>query len=421
MLMFIKKFIPTKIFNTLSPTYHRMLVVFGILVYRQPSKKIKIAAVTGTKGKSSVCEFINSILESSGQKTALASTIRFKIGDENNANKLKMTMPGRFFMHRFLRKAVNSKCDWAIIEMTSEGTKQFRHIGIHIDALVFTNIAREHIEAHGSFEKYVEAKFKIGNSLVKSKKRPRLIVANEDDEYGTDFLSLKVEESYPYGLDYAKPYSTDEEGSVMTFMGVNIASPIPGTFTISNMLAAAVFAKAIQVDMDHIKTGLENVTLIPGRVERVDEGQDFDVVVDYAHTVESLESLYQAFPRKKKICVLGNTGGGRDTWKRPKMAAVAEKYCEEVILTNEDPYDEDPKAIIDEMAGGMNEKPKIIMDRKSAINAAISSATKSDVVLITGKGTDPYIMEANNKKTPWSDSKVAREELKNIIERADTI
>ncbi len=136
-------------------------------------------------------------------------------------------------------------------------------------------------------------------------------------------------------------------------------------------------------------------------------------MVDYAHTPDSLEKLYQAFEKERKICVLGNTGGGRDTWKRPEMARIAQKYCDRVILTNEDPYDEDPKKIIDDMVRGIDDESKlsIIMDRRKAIHTALEEARDNDVVIISGKGTDPYIMGPNNTKMPWSDAKVVQQEM----------
>lgn len=422
----LKKIIPTALFEILSPVYHKLLAWLGARLYGYPARELKVVAVTGTKGKSSVCEFVNSILEHAGYTTALVSTIRFKIGENSQPNKRKMTMPGRFFLQSFLRKAVNAQCDWVVVEMTSEGVKQFRHEHIDIDALIFTNIAAEHIESHGSFANYIRAKFSIGDALVKSKKRPRVIIANADDEYGPDFLGLAVDTAIPYALSYAEPWGTSEEGTDITFNGTEIHSPIPGEFTVYNMLAAASFAHAIGVEVSVIRAGLEATRLIPGRVEPIDEGQSFDVIVDYAHTLESLEKLYQAFPNRTKICVLGNTGGGRDTWKRPKMAALAEKYCERVILTDEDPYDEDPESIVQEMVAGMQKKPQVVMDRRKAIRSALSLAHvgKARAVFITGKGTDPFIMRANGAREEWSDAQVAREELKNLLgtsTSADTI
>ena len=413
----IKKFIPKPLFDALAPTYHYTLSVLGALLYRHPSRHIRVVAVTGTKGKSSVCEFVNAILEHAGYHTALASTIRFKIDTHSQPNKFKMTMPGRFFLQKFLRQAVDARCDWAVVEMTSEGVRQFRHRNIDMDALIFTNIAPEHIESHGSFANYIRAKFAIGEALVDSSKRPRIMVANTDDEYGPDFLGLDVDTAVPYAKNYAEPFQTTENGTSIIFNGTTITSTIPGDFTVYNMLAAAVFAQSIGIAPEHIRAGIESTKIIPGRVEPITIGQNFDVIVDYAHTLESLEKLYQAFPNRTKICVLGNTGGGRDTWKRPKMAALAEQYCERVILTDEDPYDEDPQLIVNEMADGMQTKPDIILDRRRAIRTAIDLAKngKGDAVLITGKGTDPYIMRANGAREPWSDAQVAREELQQVF------
>jgi UDP-N-acetylmuramoyl-L-alanyl-D-glutamate--2,6-diaminopimelate ligase len=191
------------------------------------------------------------------------------------------------------------------------------------------------------------------------------------------------------------------------------------------MLAAAVTARSFGVSTNDIKSGLEKMNVIRGRVEKIDEGQKFEAVVDYAHTIDSLQKLYQAFPDRDKICVLGNTGGGRDKWKRAGMAEVAERNCRHIILTNEDPYDEDPHVIVDQMAQAVKDKSKveIIMDRRAAIAKAltlanqISSPQNKIAVLISGKGTDPYIMLENGKKERWSDEAVTREELKKILNR----
>ena len=159
---------------------------------------------------------------------------------------------------------------------------------------------------------------------------------------------------------------------------------------------------------------MEKVSLSPNHPLK--DKQNFSVVVDYAHTTDSLEKVYKVFKDKDTICILGNTGGGRDTWKRPEMAKVADRYCGRIILTNEDPYDEDPEKIINEMKVAIkNHRPEIILDRREAINRALSKAKKDSVVIITGKGTDPYIMGPNNTKTPWDDARVVREELEKVL------
>jgi len=412
-LRFLEKFIPRRLYRMGQPTYHYLLAFLGALLYRFPSQKIKIVAVTGTKGKTSVVELVNAMLEEAGHTTSLASTLRFKIADESARNLRKMSVPGRFFLQSHLRKAVRAGCDWAILEMTSEAAKQFRHKFISFDALIFTNIAPEHIESHGSFEKYRDAKLKLAHAVSGSSKRPRIIVANANDAVGKKFLSVPVDQSVPFSLSDAKPYEVRERGATITYKGVKIETPLSGAFNIENILASATFATAAGVSTETVRAAVEKFSGIPGRVEFIQEGQDFSVVVDYAHTPDSLEKLYEAFGYAKKICVLGNTGGGRDTWKRPEMAHIAAAHCAEIILTNEDPYNEDPEKIVREMAEAIpGAHPDIILDRREAIRAAISRAQTGDAVLITGKGTDPYIMTANNTKIPWDDRDVAREELR---------
>jgi len=160
---------------------------------------------------------------------------------------------------------------------------------------------------------------------------------------------------------------------------------------------------------------LRALSRIPGRAERVECGQDFTVIVDYAHTPDSLQAIYDAYPNQRKICVLGNMGGGRDSWKRPEMGRIADSTCDEVFLTDEDSCDEDPLAIVTAMAAGMERKPEIILDRREAIRAALKVARPGDAVLITGKGTDPYILGPKGTRTPWSDSRVACEELEQLL------
>lgn len=413
----IKKIIPRKLFTFIQPIYHYKMALLGALFYRFPSRKIKIVAVTGTKGKTSTVEFINAILEEAGFITALAGTLRFKIRDDSKPNMFKMTMPGRFFIQKFLRQAVNAHCDYAVIEISSEAVKQYRHKFINLDALVFTNISPEHIEAHGSFDKYLEAKLSIAKALEKSPKKGKIIVANIDDKEGHKFLAINVDKKAPYSLKDGEPIVCHDDGVKFVCEEMEISSALPGKFNVYNMLAAVSYAQALGISLDSIKNGLEKVTEIKGRGQKIPNNLGIEVIVDYAHTPDSLTALYQAFETKKKICVLGNCGGGRDKWKRKAMAEIAEKYCEEIILTDEDPYDDDPMEIIQAMAKEMTaKKPIIIVNRREAIREAIklakvSQTDKKTVVLITGKGTDPYIMRKNGQKEPWSDAEVAEQEL----------
>ena len=416
-LYYLKKLIPTSLFRLLQPPYHYVWALLGALIYRFPSKEIMVIGVTGTKGKSSVVELVNAIFEADGKRTALCGTIRFKIGEKSERNLYKMTMPGRFFMQKFFRDAVNVGCDVAVVEMTSEGVRQFRHAFIHLDALIFTNLSPEHIESHGSYEKYIAAKLELARALEQSGKRPRYVIANRDDEQGSKFLAAKVEYALPYGLSDLELYNLNRDDISLVMEGTTIRVPLIGLFNVYNTLAAITCARVFGVPLKTIDKALSSLPPIKGRVERFKSPKGADrrvtAVVDYAHTPDSLEKLYKAFEKEHKIGVLGNTGGGRDTWKRPEMGRIAGRYCEKVILTNEDPYDDDPHTIVEEMARGVEDEPKvrIIMDRRAAIRTALEEAPDGSVVIISGKGTDPYIMGPHNTKMPWSDAKVVQQEM----------
>ncbi len=415
-LRFTEKLIPKKIYTFFQPAYHYLLSLSAAIIYRFPSRKIKVIGVTGTKGKSTTTEIINAFLEEAGYRTALSNTIRYKVDKESINNKFKMSLPGRFFIQRLLRKAVNAKCDFIIIEMTSQGTLQYRHKFIHLDAFVFTNISPEHIESHGSYENYVKAKVAIACEMVKSKKQNRLIVANADDKESNKFLSCECDRKATYSIKDAEPYDIKTEGIDFTYSGKKIHSPLSGLFNLYNLLAGITCVKNLGVTDEIIFRAIEKFSGVRGRVERINAGQNFTVIVDYAHTPDSLEKLYQVFEKSKNICVLGGTGGGRDRWKRKEMGRIADMYCEEIILTDEDPYDEDPNQIVKDVAEGIVDKtPKIIMDRREAIKEALTMASDGDTVIISGKGTDPYIMGANGKRTPWDDADIAREEIKKLI------
>ncbi len=420
----------TKLFKFIQPKYHYFLAWLAAVYYRHPSRQLTVIGVTGTKGKSSTVEMINSILETAGYRTAVSSTIRFKIADQSKPNLYKMSMPGRGFIQKFLARAVKTNCEFAVIEITSEGAKLFRNKFINLDAVVMTNISPEHIESHGGYEKYLAAKLSIAHELKNSTKKDKFLVIN-DDEVEFKKLADLVDQpddsihTQSYSLIDAEPFFTTDDGVSFQYKGKEIRSSLKGKFNIYNMLAAATVCDALGVnDKQNISDGLAKLTEIPGRVEKiiVSEQQNFEVVVDYAHTAESLRALYEAYPEHKIIALLGSTGGGRDQWKRKAMGAVADEFANEIFLSNEDPYDEDPNKIIQDVAEGIKtHQPQIIFDRRTAINTALKLAkTMADkgekvAVLLTGKGTDPYIMEAKGKKTPWNEARVAKEELLKIL------
>ena len=411
MKQLIKKILPPAVLGA----YHYLMAEWGALRYRYPSDDLVVIGITGTKGKSTTSELVTAILTEAGHTVALASTIRFAIGKKSEPNLFKMTMPGRMYLQQFLRKAVERGATHAVIEMTSEGAKQYRHKGIALDALIFINLQPEHLESHGGMNAYAAAKLQLAKGLEDSPKRPRYMVANADDKYGKDFLAVDVEVKAPFSLKDAEPYTTDEKAVRFLWHSELFTVPLPGLFNLQNILAALTLTSTMGIPQATIKKALEKIAPVAGRAERVEMGQPFTVVVDYAHTPDSLRALYSTYSGKRIIGVLGSTGGGRDTWKRPAMGTIAEEYCDVAILTNEDPYDEDPQKIISEIAKGFTKnKPHVIFDRRKAIHEALREAKDGDAVLITGKGTDPYIMGANGSKQVWSDRKVTQEELKKL-------
>ncbi len=415
-LYHLKRFLPKALLSRIRPVYHFLLAYLGAIWYRHPSRHITIIAVTGTKGKSSVTEIMAHVLRTHGLSVASLSTIQFAIGDTATRNLFKMTTPGRFFVQRFLRQAVDAGCTHAVIEMTSEGAKQYRHRFIDFNALIFTNLTPEHIESHGSFENYKNAKLAIAAAIAASPKRPRFIVANTDNVHGADFLTFPIEHNLSYSLKDLSLYTLQKDSVTMVLDETTLRLPLVGLFNVYNALGVITLARAMGVSLTTIEKAFRSLPVLRGRVEHIQgtvADKNVTAVVDYAHTPDSLEQFYKAFPQVHKVCILGNTGGGRDTWKRPEMGRIAAEYCDQVILTNEDPYDENPKKIVEEMAKGITDKNKltIIMDRRQAIRTALESAPEGGYVLISGKGTDPYIMGPNNTREPWNDAAVVREEF----------
>jgi UDP-N-acetylmuramoyl-L-alanyl-D-glutamate--2,6-diaminopimelate ligase len=407
----IQSLLSRRVYRTLLIPYHLAWTLFAAFRYGFPARALTVIGVTGTKGKSSVTEMLAAILTEAGHTVAVSSTIHFAIGTESRPNTYKMTLPGRGFIQKFLREAVSKGATHAVIEITSEAALQYRHLFLDLDALIFTNLEKEHLESHGSMENYFQAKYRIGKALVRSPKRPCAIIASADSPYGARFLALPVEQSLPFTFADATDFVQADTGISFSYDGTPFSLSHPGAFSARNALAAIKAASFLSVSLADSRNALGKLSRIPGRAERIDAGQDFLAVVDYAHTPDSLEALYSAYGDRPKICVLGNTGGGRDVWKRPEMGRIADRHCTHVILTDEDPYDEDPHVIVEAMARGMQRTPRIILDRRAAIAHALALARAGDAVLVTGKGTDPYIMREGGRKEIWSDGQVVREEL----------
>lgn len=388
----------------LKSLYHFFLAWLGDFWYKHPSRELFVIGVTGTKGKSSVLELTNSLLEEAGKKTALISSVRFKINESSERNLTGMSMPGRFFIQRFLREAADQGCKYALIEVTSQGILQSRHRFIDFDAAMVTNIMPEHIDAHGSYENYRKTKTRFFKDVARySKKKARFFFVNADMHDQEYFL-----------------YPAQGKGLITMFskkdiQKLKIKTQLIGEFNTENIAASIAIARSCNIEWGQIKNAIEKFDGVPGRLEFVQKFP-FSVIIDYAHTPDSLELVYQTLKGKRKsaeklICVLGAAGGGRDVWKRPVMGAIAAKYCDEIVITDEDPFDDDPKVIADQIAQGIktanqSKKYTMILNRREAIKAAIKMARKNDTVIITGKGCEPYMRLAKGKKMTWNEREV---------------
>ncbi|MFA5386597.1 MAG: UDP-N-acetylmuramoyl-L-alanyl-D-glutamate--2,6-diaminopimelate ligase [Candidatus Paceibacterota bacterium] len=390
--------------------YHYCLAFLGALIYRFPSRKIFVVGITGTKGKSTTLELINAILEAAGKKTALLSSIRIKINKESDKNLTGTTMPGRFFIQKFLRKAVDAGCEYALVEVTSQGIIQYRHRFINWGAVMFTNLTPEHIEAHGGFEKYREAKVDFFRYAARNPKT-KLFLINKEDANANYFL-----EAVAQFLSSERRITLFSKNQLLA-ADYRIPVTLSGDFNLENVATAINFTRAMGIKDETIKKAVENFGGVTGRMEII-QNEPFRVIIDYAHTPDSLEAVYKSLLPSRLVCVFGSAGGGRDKWKRPELGKIAAKYCAEVILTDEEPYDEDPTQILSQIKSGIkNSEFKMqnlheILDRKEAIRKAISLAKKGDTVIITGKGHEPFIKMAKGKKIPWNERKVVEEVLK---------
>lgn len=410
--------------------YHRILAQTGALIYGYPSRKLIVIGVTGTKGKSTTSYLIAKLLESAGEKVGLTSTIIFKIGGKEWLNDKKMTMPGRFGLQKFLREMVSAGCKYAVIETSSEGIAQYRHAGIDYDAAVFTNLSPEHIESHGSYDKYRAAKAELFKnlSLGKNKGVKKTAVINLDDAEADYFLKFNANNvGFTLNDGYrreakeiisAKDISVREDGSSFALGGKNFETKLLGRFNVYNLVGALAACEALGMELANLRKSVEEIESVPGRMEFVGEGQDFQVIVDYAHEPASMKALYgivREIPHKRVIHVFGATGGGRDKSRRPILGEIADQNAQIVILTDDDPYEENEEKIVSDIKKGIAKKKEgeslfIILDRKKAIEKGIELARAGDIVLITGKGSEQK-MAIHGKMIKWDDRAIVREAI----------
>lgn len=417
--------------------FHKLQASWSNFLAGHPSKKIKLIGVTGTKGKTTICNLIAGILDAAGEKCAMETTINTKIASTITMHTEKsrwVTTPPTSVINKLLKKAIKAGCKYVILEVTSQAIDQYRVWGLNFDILIYSNLSHDHLDYHGTRENYLNAKVKV------FKDNPETIaIINADDQNAQVFIDVRNKRQILYSIKkplengvVARKILESPTGTIFTavFGGnqTTIDLQIPGKFNVSNALAAIATGIACGIPVDKIKYGLEEIAGIPGRMERirVSPKQDFEAIVDYAHNADSLKNVYETISQAllkrggKIIAVLGATGR-RDKTKRPIMGALAGRYADFVFVTNEDPYDEDPMEIIEQVAAGilrgkkgkwrLNKNYFKILDRHEAISKAIKMAERGDIVIITGKGAEEVMAVGENKFEPFSDRRVVKYEL----------
>lgn len=411
--------------NGLLLLYYKLKAVLAVVINFNPSRKLKVIGVTGTDGKTTTVNLIADMLEEAGYKVGFTSTLRYKIGDETWSNTDKMTTQSPFLVQKMLRKMVKAKCDYAIVEVTSHAVVQSRIWGINFDVAVITNLGEDHLEYHGSMDKYMRAKGRFMGSLFGMKRKKGIrksIILNADDEHFDYFDTFQGDLKFTYGINKG---SVLAEELILKANGSEFVLKVPnatqkfetkliGQFNVYNALAAICVGISQEIPLQKLADVFTRIKPIGGRLESVEAGQDFAVVVDYAHTADALEKVCTVFKglcQGKLILVFGATGGGRDKSKRPQMGKVADKFADIIVLTDDDPYTEDRIGIIEQIATGINRKEGDrlykIVNREEAVIFALMQAETGDTVLITGKGGEEVIV-IGDKKIPYDDREVAR-------------
>lgn len=432
----LRRLIPASLFKIAQPYYHGALALCAHYYYGKPSDKLIIIGVTGTKGKTSTAHIIYQLLNNLGAPTGLVSTAVIDNGSGEQLNWFRMTQLNGPVTHRLLTDMLKAGKKYAVIEVSSEGLAQHRHYGIHFDIAVFTNLTPDHVEAHGSFQAYKEAKAILFKEISKRQEtrdkkaiNPRVaktIIANIDSEHGLYYLNFKADKHVTYAIDnqtaniVAQNIASSPHGSTLEIGNWKLEISLPGRFNLYNVLASIAVASSLKFDMAAIVPAVGKLCPIPGRME-VLQAEPFTVLVDYAHEKASMTALYEtvkSWPHKRIIQVFGATGGVRDKSRRTDLGTLAGKFADIAIITDEDPFDENPQAIIHDIADKAVAEGKVIgqtlfrnPDRRAAIAKALSLAQPGDLVLITGKGAEQRIARANGQYEQWDDRTATREEL----------
>lgn len=403
-----------------------------------PGKKLRVIAVTGTNGKSTVVEWIGQLLALMGEPVGWISTASVRIGDETKLNTTKLTTADTSFLQSHLAKMVRAGAKYAVLEASSQGLAQGRLNGVPIQGAVFTNLTPEHIEWHGSMLAYQRAKELLFQRLMSSARvtdAPKVSVVNGDDPVADAFLRYPADKKVVctlYGSVHTKAdvhrraeiVEQNEKGTRIRIEEHEVFLPFLGRFNVMNALEAVAVLEQYGFPLAKLVPALAQLVPVPGRLEFIPSKRDFQILVDYAPEPASMQALYQVLEQlhpKRILHVFGSAGGGRDKSRRPVLGKWVAEHADLAIVTNEDPYDEDPEQIIDDVVAGTKEASPLraqverVSDRRQAIAHALSLAKSGDLVVITGKASEQWLMGPKGTRQAWDDRQVVREELGNRL------
>lgn len=422
----VKKLIPTKLFHKVEPYGHWAEAVLANIVYGFPARKLKVIGVTGTDGKTTTSTLITAMLRDAGYKVGMMTTISLDLGDGPVPNPTRLTTVTSFSLQRGLKKLAKAKVDWVVLETTSHALAQHRVWGVPYSVVAMTNITHEHLDYHGTFENYRDAKKRLFELCNANMKGLRTGIANADDESG-ELFAKAIENPIRYGAKKGDVHvvksTTTTKGSTIkaeTPKGeLNLTVNLPGSFNVYNALAAASVGQAVGLSNEQIEKGIASLDNVEGRMTTIDEGQDFSVIVDYAHTPVSFEKIFNEIRpmTKGRMIVVFGSAGRRDEAKRPLQGEVAGRLCDVVVVTEEDDRDQDGEQILNQIAEGAEKAGKVrnkdlflIHERARAIGKAIEIAKAGDTVLLLGKGHETSIL-GNFGKRDWDEAGTARKAI----------
>jgi UDP-N-acetylmuramoyl-L-alanyl-D-glutamate--2,6-diaminopimelate ligase len=385
--------------------------------FGQPTRELQVAGVTGTSGKTTTAFLLFSVLEAAGRRPGLLGTIESRVGGERRP--AIRTTPEAIDLQRTFREMLDTGDRSCAMEATSHGSELGRLLGVRFSALVFTNLSQDHLDFHGTFERYFDAKRRL---FVADE--PPAAAVNVGDPYGRELAEelqrLDAAPVLTFGLAddadvRAEELTLTASGAHLQADGIELHTRLRGRFNVENVLGVVAAARLLELPSDAIAAGVERLEDVPGRFEPLDEGQPFTVVVDYSHKPGALETVLRAareLADGRVICVFG-CGGDRDRGKRPLMGRAASRLADVAIVTSDNPRSEDPEAIIAEILPGMEGEPEVEPDRRAAIARAVELAREGDVVVIAGKGHEQG-QEFRDRTVPFDDREVAREALRRL-------